>query len=227
MRNDAAAAGSECAGRVTRVGPGVSSVRPSEEVVAIAPGCFASHAYAGEALVFSKPPALSDEQAAGLLLATLTARYSLGAAGLQAQDWVLIHAAAGGVGLAAVHEAMRTGARVIATAGSAEKREYLRALGVEHVFDSRTPSFDQRVRRGDGRTWRGCGAQFPGGRVYSGGHTGARSEWAFSRNREGGFLRQRAGADHSRGCHLSTHRSRRHVGEGSPPSPAPAAANSG
>src|SRR5262249_7371908 len=65
---------------------------------------------------------------------------------------VLIHAAAGGVGLAAVQLAQRAGAEIFATAGSPAKRAYLASLGVEHVMDSRTLDFaDEVLERTDGR----------------------------------------------------------------------------
>jgi myxalamid-type polyketide synthase MxaB len=60
---------------------------------------------------------------------------------------VLIHAAAGGVGLAAVQIAQAVGAEIFATAGSPEKRDYLRSLGVRHVMDSRTLAFADEIRR--------------------------------------------------------------------------------
>src|SRR5690606_34959477 len=60
---------------------------------------------------------------------------------LQSGERVLIHAAAGGVGLAAVRLAQRAGAEVFATAGSPWKRELLAAAGVRHIYDSRSPGF--------------------------------------------------------------------------------------
>ena len=63
---------------------------------------------------------------------------------MNAGDRVLIHAGAGGVGLAAIQLAQAAGAEVFATA-SARKRDYLRSLGVEHVFDSRTTAFGEDI----------------------------------------------------------------------------------
>ena len=60
---------------------------------------------------------------------------------------MLIHAAAGGVGLAAIHLALRAGAEIFATAGSEVKRAHLRALGVHHVLDSRDDAFDAEILR--------------------------------------------------------------------------------
>ncbi len=59
---------------------------------------------------------------------------------------MLIHAASGGVGLAAIQIAKQVGAEIFATAGSPRKRDYLRALGIEHVFDSRTLEFADQIR---------------------------------------------------------------------------------
>src|SRR5262249_38266631 len=63
---------------------------------------------------------------------------------------VLIHSATGGVGRAAIEIARRCGARILATAGSEGRRASLRALGVEHVFDSRRLAFEQEVREATG-----------------------------------------------------------------------------
>jgi NAD(P)-dependent dehydrogenase (short-subunit alcohol dehydrogenase family) len=65
---------------------------------------------------------------------------------MQRGERILIHAATGGVGLAAVQIAMQAGAEIFATAGSEQKREYLRALGVRHVFSSRQPGFASEIR---------------------------------------------------------------------------------
>ena len=66
---------------------------------------------------------------------------------IRAGERILIHAGAGGVGLAAVHLARRAGAEIFATAGSQEKRAYLQELGVNHVMDSRTLEFADEVMR--------------------------------------------------------------------------------
>ncbi len=138
--------GLECAGIVTRVGAGVSAPRVGDAVLAVAHHCLASHALADARLTAPKPEGLSFEQAGTLPIVYLTAHYALNhLARLQRGERVLIHAAAGGVGLAAVQLARHVGAEVFATAGSAEKRDYLRQLGVRHVFDSRTLAFADDV----------------------------------------------------------------------------------
>ena len=131
----------ECAGVITQVGDGVRNVRPGDAVVAIAFDCLGTHAVTDARLVAPRPPT-SDEAAAVLPIAFVTAEYALRElAGLRAGEQVLIHSACGGVGLAAVQIALRLRARVYATAGTPEKRAYLSALGIAHVFDSRTTDF--------------------------------------------------------------------------------------
>ncbi len=134
--------GGECAGTVARVGQGVDWLREGDEVVALAYDSFATFATTRVEFVVKKPAALRFEQAATLPVAFLTASYALHAkAGLRRGERVLIHAAAGGVGYAAVQLAQRAGAEVFATAGSEEKRAWLRSVGVQHVFDSRSTAF--------------------------------------------------------------------------------------
>jgi NAD(P)-dependent dehydrogenase (short-subunit alcohol dehydrogenase family)/acyl carrier protein len=104
------------------------------------------HAAAPGELVGARPAALDDAEAATLPIAYGTARYALEyLASLQPGERVLIHAAAGGVGLAAVRLAQHVGAEVFATAGSPTKRDYLHGLGVTHVYDSRSVDFAQQI----------------------------------------------------------------------------------
>ncbi|WP_043811027.1 type I polyketide synthase [Allokutzneria albata] len=134
--------GGECAGVITAVGPGVTRFRPGEEVFGSAPGSFASHVIADENLISSVPEEIGPLGAATMPVALLSASYGLlHQAKLRAGETVLVHGAAGGVGLAALQCAAFVGAKVIATAGTEEKRDFLKLLGVEHVFDSRSLSF--------------------------------------------------------------------------------------
>ncbi|MBX3611469.1 MAG: type I polyketide synthase [Hydrogenophaga sp.] len=136
------ALGAECAGTVIEVGPGVDQPRVGERVFGFAHDSMGSEAVVPAAFVYPMPPDLSFDQAAALPVAYLTAHHGLHAiAGLQRGQRVLIHAGAGGVGMAAVQLALRAGAEVYATAGSPGKRAFLQALGVSHVFDSRSTSF--------------------------------------------------------------------------------------
>ncbi|MFI5776847.1 SDR family NAD(P)-dependent oxidoreductase [Nocardia sp. NPDC051570] len=140
--------GVECAGVVTRVGPDVEGLVPGDRVVAFARGCFGSLVTTDSRRVFPAPPNLSAVEAATLPMAYLTAWYALVDVGrLRPGERVLVHAGAGGVGLAAVHIAQTIGATVIATAGTEHKRDYLRSLGVEAAFDSRSPGFADAIRQ--------------------------------------------------------------------------------
>ncbi|MEU7318393.1 type I polyketide synthase [Streptomyces sp. NPDC007083] len=93
------------------------------------------------------PAGMDLTTAAGLPVACMTAWYALRhLAQLRAGETVLIHSASGGTGLAAVHIARLCGAEIIATAGSAAKRDFLRDHGLTHVLDSRNPDFADKVR---------------------------------------------------------------------------------
>ncbi|HEY1805122.1 MAG TPA: acyltransferase domain-containing protein, partial [Terracidiphilus sp.] len=138
--------GGECAGVVVRVGDRVSGLQAGDRVVAIGSGLMADFAALPCDRVWKMPDGITEGDAATLLIPFLTARWCLDrVARLQPGERVLIHAGAGGVGLAAIQEAKRVGTLVFATAGSDAKREYLRSLGVEGVFDSRSTSFEADV----------------------------------------------------------------------------------
>ncbi|MCI0546229.1 MAG: SDR family NAD(P)-dependent oxidoreductase [Candidatus Rokubacteria bacterium] len=145
--------GFECAGLVVAVGEDVRRFRIGDEVIAaITTGSMGDFATVQAEFVAPKPPALSFAEAATLPLAFLTAHHALhGLAAIRPGDRVLIHAAAGGVGQAAMQLARRAGARVFATA-SPGKWDALRASGVEHVMHSRTLDFaDEVMARTGGR----------------------------------------------------------------------------
>ncbi|MBU2531233.1 MAG: SDR family NAD(P)-dependent oxidoreductase, partial [Alphaproteobacteria bacterium] len=139
--------GFECSGRVVRIGDGVTGLRPGDPVIAMAPACFASHVTVTTDAVARLPDNIRLEDAASIPVAFLTAYYALEhLARLRKNEWVLIHGAAGGVGLAAVQIARQVGARVIATAGTDEKRAVLATLGAEHILDTRSLEFADQVR---------------------------------------------------------------------------------
>ncbi len=139
--------GLEFAGRVCAIGEGVTGYTQGDRVMGLAWGSFATFVTTPAALVVPVPAGLSTLDAATLPNAFLTAHHCLNHLGrLQRGERVLIHAATGGVGLAALQLAMRAGAEIFATAGSEEKRDYLRALGVVHVFDSRKLDFAAEIR---------------------------------------------------------------------------------
>ena len=134
--------GGDCAGRVVATGPGVTDFRLGEAVVALAPGCHDGYVAAAARLAALRPASLSPELAATIPISFVTAAYTLEELGrIRPGDRVLIHAGAGGVGLAAIQLAKRAGAEIFATAGTEEKRAYLRSLGVRYTFNSRSLDF--------------------------------------------------------------------------------------
>jgi acyl transferase domain-containing protein/NADPH:quinone reductase-like Zn-dependent oxidoreductase/acyl carrier protein len=148
--NDALSFGIECAGKITAIGEGVTEWQVGDEVMAVVPSldAFSAYTIVPGSFVVAKPKSMSFEEAATTPIAFLTAYYALHYQGRLAQgERALIHAAAGGVGLAAVQICQKAGAEIYATAGSPEKRDFLRALGVEHVFDSRSLSFAAEVMK--------------------------------------------------------------------------------
>ena len=138
--------GGECAGRISKVGPDVTDVAVGDRVVGCGFGAIASHVIVRADHTKPIPDGMDDAAAAGIPLVTVTAWYSLvDQADLQPGETVLIHSAAGGLGLAAIGVAKACGANVIATAGTERKRAYLRRLGITHVLDSRDLSWADQV----------------------------------------------------------------------------------
>jgi acyl transferase domain-containing protein/ubiquinone/menaquinone biosynthesis C-methylase UbiE len=145
--------GLECAGIITAIGSGVEGFQIGDEVIAVAAKSFGTYTTTDARLVVHKPPTLSFEEAATIPVVFLTAYYALHYLGRIAKgERVLIHAAAGGVGLAAIQIATAAGAEIFATAGSPEKRKFLKSLGVKYVMDSRSLAFaDQVMELTDGQ----------------------------------------------------------------------------
>lgn len=140
--------GLECAGRVIQVGASVKSLKEGDRVLGFAPSAFATHLTVKASQLEKLPAEMSCEAAATIPVAFMTAYYSLVTlAELRRGEWVLIHAGAGGVGMAAIQIARDRGAKIIATAGSLAKRNLLAALGVPHVLDSRSVLIADDVRR--------------------------------------------------------------------------------
>ena len=136
--------GEELVGRVVETGEAVTSVSVGERVVGLGDGTFGAEAVTHEALVRPAPANLSATALATVPSVFVSAALAFEAADLKPGERVLIHAGAGGLGLAAIELARAAGAEVIATA-SAPKRPFLRSIGVRHVFDSRTTAFGQKV----------------------------------------------------------------------------------
>ena len=147
-------AGFEAAGEIAARGEAVTGLAPGARVIGVGIGCgaFAEYTALPAAAVTPVPAGWTEEQALGLAVnwpTALAALRPLG--GLTAGQTVLIHAAAGGTGQAAVKMAKHYGATVIATA-SPSKHETVRALGADHVLDSRGPDLAAEVQRLTGGT---------------------------------------------------------------------------
>jgi acyl transferase domain-containing protein/NADPH:quinone reductase-like Zn-dependent oxidoreductase/acyl carrier protein/NADP-dependent 3-hydroxy acid dehydrogenase YdfG len=143
--------GMEVAGLVTRVGAAVSDLSASDAVIAFAPASFANRVRTRALAVARKPAHWSFAAAATVPTAFFTAYYALHElARLREGERVLIHGAAGGVGIAAIQLAKHLGAEIFATAGSDVKRDFVRMLGADHVFDSRSLGFADQVMRASG-----------------------------------------------------------------------------
>jgi mycoketide-CoA synthase len=146
---DAVFRGSEAAGVVTEVGPGVTGLAVGDRVFGLVEGAFGPVAVADARMVVPVPAGWTDRQAAGVPVVFLTAWYGLvELAGLRAGEKVLIHAATGGVGQAAVQIARHLGAEVYATASPA-KHGFLEAMGVEHRASSRDLAFEHEFPKVD------------------------------------------------------------------------------
>ncbi|MFE2152132.1 type I polyketide synthase [Streptomyces lavendulae] len=144
--------GNEGAGVVTETGPGVTGLAVGDRVMGPFPGAFGPHTVADRRIVTRIPDGWTFEEAASTPTAFLTAHYALvDLAGLKAGERILIHAAAGGVGSAAVRIARHLGAEVFATA-SEGKWDALRAAGLDdaHIASSRDASFEERFAAATG-----------------------------------------------------------------------------
>ncbi|MBI5959970.1 MAG: zinc-binding dehydrogenase [Chloroflexi bacterium] len=140
--------GYEVAGHIDAVGDGVSEDRLGELVIALVRfGGYGEFICVPHDQAFHRPAGMSVEEAAGFPVAYLTAYMSLVImAGIKPGDHVLIHAAAGGVGLAAVDIAQIFNATIYGTA-SASKHDFLRERGVQHPIDYRHKDFEREVKR--------------------------------------------------------------------------------
>ncbi len=136
--------GGDFAGVVTQLGAGVTELEVGQRVYGFMQGAFSSRFNVPAQLLAPIPDGVSAVEAATIPAAALTVRLAFDWAQLKPGDRVLIHAASGGVGLAAIQMAQQRGATVFATA-STFKRATLRRLGVEHVYDSRTTDFADQI----------------------------------------------------------------------------------
>jgi len=148
------AMGLEFCGEIEALGAGVTGYRIGDRVLGIALGALADRIVTPATLIAPAPLSLSDAQCAGLPIVYLTALRCLD--GIKSGQTILIHAAAGGLGQAALRLAESAGLVIFATAGSPEKRQWLQDQGIRHVMDSRRVDFADEVMRiteGRGVDW--------------------------------------------------------------------------
>jgi NADPH2:quinone reductase len=142
--------GLEVAGTIESVGPGVTGFAPGQRVLAqLSMGGFAEFAVAPAAAVQPIPNTMSDDEAAPFPLVYQTSYFGIAVRGaLQDKETVLVHSAAGGVGLAAVQIAHALGAgKIIGTVGSDHKRDIVRQNGADIVINYQTEDFVEIVKR--------------------------------------------------------------------------------
>jgi len=139
--------GNEGAGEVIAVGPGVKDFKVGDRVAWVAPGSYAAERLLPADRAIKLPDKITYEQAAGMMLKGMTVQYLLRRTyKVQKGDHVLIHAAAGGIGLIACQWANHLGANVIGTVGSKQKAELAKAHGCHHVILYGEEDFVARVK---------------------------------------------------------------------------------
>jgi acyl transferase domain-containing protein/NADPH:quinone reductase-like Zn-dependent oxidoreductase/NAD(P)-dependent dehydrogenase (short-subunit alcohol dehydrogenase family)/acyl carrier protein len=139
--------GMECSGTITKVGNKVKKYALGDKVCAFMPNTFQSYICVSEKCIYAPPPHTKLEEAPVYIPFITAIRALKEIATLQKGEWVLIHSATGAVGLAAIQYAKYVGAKIIATVGNEDKKEYLKGLGVHYCADSRSLSFAADVMR--------------------------------------------------------------------------------
>lgn len=141
--------GSEIAGVIDAVGSGVSNFKVGDRVQAMASnGGFAEYSLAPAAKTFRIPDAMSFEEAAAMIVIYQTSYFALTArTTIKPGDWLLVHAAAGGVGVSAMQIGRALGARIIATAGSEDKLQFCLSQGAEHAVNYRDASWVNQIKQ--------------------------------------------------------------------------------
>jgi len=138
--------GLEFSGVVESVGSNVTHVTPGQAVVGFGPASFSDKVIASQHAVAPLPEGISFAAAATIPTTFFTVYYALKhLARVEPGEKVLIHGAAGGVGIAALQIAQWLGAEIYATVGSEEKRDFLRLMGIERLYDSRSLTFAEEI----------------------------------------------------------------------------------
>lgn len=145
--------GAEVAGTIAAVGDGVEGLAVGQRVASLPRGGgFAEHTLVPASRAYAIPDSMSFQQAAAMPIVYQTSLFALDyKAKLQAGEWLLVHAGASGVGVAAIQLGKAMGARIVATAGSAEKLEFCKAQGADHVLGYRDGSWVESVKSICGR----------------------------------------------------------------------------
>jgi NADPH2:quinone reductase len=140
--------GSEVAGTIDAVGAKVAGLTVGDRVQALASsGGYADYSLAPASKTFRIPEKMSFAEAAALTVVYQTSYLALkDRAALKAGEWLLVHAAAGGVGLAAMQLGKAWGGRLIATAGSTEKLDFCLTQGAERALNYREPGWEEQVK---------------------------------------------------------------------------------
>jgi len=143
--------GVECSGVVTRMGQGVTKFKPGDRIITFGIGCYRSYYRNSEHMCEKIPDNMSFEDAASIPCIYTTAYYSLvDMARLQPGETILIHAAAGGLGQAAIILAQYLGAEILVTVSTEVKKHFLMekyGIPEDHIFNSRDLTFAQGVKR--------------------------------------------------------------------------------
>ena len=151
---DAEFLGGECSGIITKIGSTVNDLAVGDRVCALCRGVYSTYVRCTSSSVAAIPQEMSYSVAASIPAVYCTAYYSLfDIAHLCRGESILIHAAAGGVGQAAIFLSKMVGAEIFATVGSAEKKEFLKdtyGIPEDHIFYSRNTSFKKRVQDATG-----------------------------------------------------------------------------
>ena len=138
--------GLEFAGIVTAVGNKISDYQLGDTVVGFGPASFSDSVVTQPNAIAHIPEGISFEAASTIPSTFFTVYYALHyLSRLEPGEKILIHGAAGGVGIAAIQVAQWIGAEIYATAGSESKRDFLRMMGVEHIYDSRSLTFAEEI----------------------------------------------------------------------------------
>lgn len=145
---DAGLLGSDCSGEIIQIGKNVKNFKKGDFVLGFSSGALGNFAKAKTQALIAMPTTMSFSEAATIPTIFLTAHHALiKLAKIKKGDKVLIHAAAGGVGLSAIQIAQHAGAEIFATCSSDAKRNYLESLGVKHIFNSRSIDFAEDIRK--------------------------------------------------------------------------------